>query len=129
MNAYVNEGHGHSHFTTTEQPGINHIPDLPTKQPNGLDLAGAAEPKKEIATVAWMIIIGDGLHNFIDGLAIGVSCSTSVLSGLSTSLAILCEELPHELGKTSRSFRAELHRSHQTLTERFLCDHSGVIKL
>ena len=61
-------------------------------------MASHKPEKKQIATVAWMIILGDGLHNFIDGLAIGVSCSTSVLSGLSVSLAIVCEELPHELG-------------------------------
>ena len=29
--------------------------------------------KKKIAPVAWMIIIGDALLNFIDGLAIGAS--------------------------------------------------------
>lgn len=52
-----------------------------------------------IAPVAWMIVIGDAVHNFIDGLAIGAAYSTSVYSGLSTSLAIFCEELPHELGK------------------------------
>ena len=55
--------------------------------------------KRKVAPVAWMIIIGDGLHNFIDGLAIGASYSSSTYVGLSTSLAIFCEELPHELGK------------------------------
>ena len=54
---------------------------------------------KKVAPVAWMIIIGDSLHNFIDGLAIGASYSSSTITGVSTSLAIFCEELPHELGK------------------------------
>ena len=54
--------------------------------------------KTTVAPVAWMIIIGDGLHNFIDGLAIGASFSSSTFIGVSTSLAIFCEELPHELG-------------------------------
>lgn len=55
---------------------------------------------ERVAPVAWMIILGDGLHNFIDGLAIGVSFTNNVVEGISTSLAILCEELPHELGKS-----------------------------
>uniref|UniRef100_A0A915I771 Uncharacterized protein n=1 Tax=Romanomermis culicivorax TaxID=13658 RepID=A0A915I771_ROMCU len=45
-----------------------------------------------------MIIFGDGLHNFIDGLSIGASFSTNILSGISISVAVLCEEFPHELG-------------------------------
>jgi len=60
--------------------------------------------KKRVAPVAWMIIIGDGLHNFIDGLAIGASFSSSTFVGVSTALAIFCEELPHELGKTTLLF-------------------------
>ncbi|KAA0718766.1 Zinc transporter ZIP6 [Triplophysa tibetana] len=40
-----------------------------------------------VATLAWMVIMGDGLHNFSDGLAIG-----------NTSVAVFCHELPHELG-------------------------------
>ncbi|CAG7785223.1 unnamed protein product [Allacma fusca] len=51
-----------------------------------------------IATVAWMIIFGDGLHNFIDGLSIGAAFNESILTGVSISVAVLCEELPHELG-------------------------------
>lgn len=61
--------------------------------------SGTSSPeKRKIAPVAWMIIIGDGLHNFIDGLAIGASFSSSTFVGVSTALAIFCEELPHELG-------------------------------
>ncbi|XP_043938881.1 metal cation symporter ZIP14 isoform X2 [Protopterus annectens] len=51
-----------------------------------------------IGTLAWMITLSDGLHNFIDGLAIGASFTVSVFQGISTSVAILCEEFPHELG-------------------------------
>lgn len=58
------------------------------------------EPVSNIKTVAWMITLSDGLHNFIDGLAIGASFTVSLLTGFSTSIAIVCEEFPHELGKT-----------------------------
>ncbi|XP_015920204.1 metal cation symporter ZIP14 [Parasteatoda tepidariorum] len=51
-----------------------------------------------IGTVAWMIIFGDGLHNFIDGLSIGAAFSESILAGVSISVAVICEEFPHELG-------------------------------
>lgn len=51
-----------------------------------------------IATVAWMIIFGDGFHNFIDGLSLGAAFNESIPTGISISVAVMCEELPHELG-------------------------------
>merc|ERR1712098_107973 len=58
----------------------------------------AGQGGSKIATVAWMIIFGDGIHNFIDGLSIGAAFSESILTGISVSLAVLAEEFPHELG-------------------------------
>ncbi|XP_048834159.1 zinc transporter ZIP10 [Brienomyrus brachyistius] len=51
-----------------------------------------------IASIAWMVIMGDGMHNFSDGLAIGAAFSANVTGGISTSVAVFCHELPHELG-------------------------------
>jgi len=68
------------------RPTVEGVRSLNTKSSN------------KIATVAWMIIFGDGIHNFIDGLSIGAAFSESILTGLSVSLAVLCEEFPHELG-------------------------------
>ncbi|XP_071504610.1 metal cation symporter ZIP8-like [Diadema antillarum] len=53
---------------------------------------------KGIHPVAVMVILGDTLHNFGDGLAIGAAFTVSLGAGLSTSIAVLCHELPHELG-------------------------------
>ncbi|MCP9259948.1 Zinc transporter ZIP12 [Dirofilaria immitis] len=51
-----------------------------------------------IRSAAFMIIFGDTIHNFIDGIAIGASFAISNQVGIATSIAVVCHELPHELG-------------------------------
>jgi len=51
-----------------------------------------------IKTVAWLVIIGDSIHNFIDGVSIGAGFVKDFRTGAVISLAIVCEEFPHELG-------------------------------
>lgn len=45
-----------------------------------------------------LIIIGDTLHNFIDGLAIGASFLVSPATGIVTAIAIAAHEIPQEIG-------------------------------
>ncbi|XP_015519951.1 zinc transporter foi isoform X1 [Neodiprion lecontei] len=53
---------------------------------------------ESMSSVAWMVIMGDGLHNFTDGMAIGAAFAANIPGGFSTAIAVLCHELPHELG-------------------------------
>jgi zinc and cadmium transporter len=45
-----------------------------------------------------LILIGDGVHNFVDGILIAVTFLTSVPLGIATSLAIVSHEVPQEVG-------------------------------
>ena len=47
--------------------------------------------------VAWLVLIGDGIHNFFDGVAIAASFLTSMEVGITTTLAIIVHEIPQEL--------------------------------
>ena len=55
--------------------------------------SGSIEP------IAWIILIGESLHNLLDGLSIGCAFSQGLVGGSSLSIAVLCDEFPHKLGK------------------------------
>jgi zinc and cadmium transporter len=45
-----------------------------------------------------MILISDGIHNFVDGLIVAASYMVSVEIGIATTLAIILHEIPQEIG-------------------------------
>lgn len=47
---------------------------------------------------AALILIGDGLHNFVDGVVIAAAFLASIPVGVTTALAVILHELPHEVG-------------------------------
>lgn len=51
-----------------------------------------------VKSVAPLIIVGDTLHNFIDGLAIGAAFLISPPVGIVTAIAIAAHEIPQEIG-------------------------------
>jgi zinc and cadmium transporter len=54
-------------------------------------------PAVERATAA-MLLWGDALHNFVDGLVLGVSFGVGPEVGLAASIAIFAHEVPQEIG-------------------------------
>ncbi len=51
-----------------------------------------------VHSFAYMNIIGDGVHNFIDGLIIAASFVADINLGIATTLAVALHEIPQELG-------------------------------
>ncbi|KAF6101137.1 solute carrier family 39 member 4 [Phyllostomus discolor] len=109
-------GHGgHSHGMSLQlaprelrqprQPHEGSRADLVAEESPELLNPGPRRLKPELRLLPYMITLGDGLHNFADGLALGAAFATSWKTGLATSLAVFCHEVPHELG----DFAALLH--------------------
>jgi zinc and cadmium transporter len=53
---------------------------------------------EHIHPVVAMNIIGDGVHNLIDGMLIAASYMVSIPIGITTTVAILLHEIPQEIG-------------------------------
>jgi len=47
---------------------------------------------------AYLNVLGDGIHNFIDGMIIAASFNLDFSVGLATTIAVIFHELPQEMG-------------------------------
>ena len=54
--------------------------------------------KQHIHPFAYTIIIGDALHNIVDGMIIAASFIVNVPLGIATTLAVVFHEIPQEIG-------------------------------
>jgi len=52
----------------------------------------------EVHSFAYMNLVGDGIHNFIDGLIIAGSFVVNTTLGFATTFAIAMHEIPQEIG-------------------------------
>lgn len=89
-----NNVEGKSHEHAVEEDTRSHVLDFS----HGHSHSRCKTMPQTVAAIAWMVILGDGIHNFSDGLAIGAAFSNSITGGISTSIAVFCHELPHEIG-------------------------------
>lgn len=52
----------------------------------------------DVHTFTYLNLIGDGVHNFTDGLIIAASFMTDLKLGIVTTLAVIFHEIPQEIG-------------------------------
>jgi zinc and cadmium transporter len=62
-----------------------------------------------------LILIGDSLHNFVDGVAIAVAFASSVPLGIATSVAVIAHEVPQEVGDFAILLESGFSRSRALL--------------
>ena len=54
--------------------------------------------EKDRRAFTYMILYGDSVHNFIDGIVIASSYMISPAVGFASTLAVILHEIPHEIG-------------------------------
>lgn len=62
------------------------------------DLQEVPGNRRTASHLGQLVLISDGLHNFIDGIIIGASYLVSIEVGIATTLAVILHEIPQEIG-------------------------------
>lgn len=93
-------GHDHSHQESKSIEKKKKGKQTPKKVEDNVDtLLGTDDSvEKRYKSFAVISIAGDFIHNFTDGLSIGVSYVADYKMGLITTMAMFFHEIPHEVG-------------------------------
>lgn len=99
------DGHEHVYPAVASNPEVAAQADEKAEEKKD-DPAGDVTDPAKIHAFGILNLVGDGLHNLIDGLALGASFAGSTTLGLTTAIAIIFHEVPQELGDFSVLLRA-----------------------
>jgi len=77
-------------------------------------------------STAPLVLFGDAAHNFLDGAVIAAAAMTSVPLAVSTAIAVLAHEIPHEVGDFAILLHAGYSRS-RALLANAMAALSGVL--
>lgn len=105
-------GHTHEHGNSPDTPAVasttatskddsslrQRKPDAASKASDVANAARKEDPKPSVKLSAYLNIIADFTHNITDGLAMSSSFYASPTIGATTTLAVFCHEIPHEVG-------------------------------
>jgi len=66
--------------------------------------------KCKVHAYSYMVLFGDGIHNFIDGLVIAAAFLTDFRLGVAASIAIIGHEIPQEIGDFAVLLHGEMKK-------------------
>jgi zinc and cadmium transporter len=70
-----------------------------------------SEHDESIHSYTYLSLIGDGLHNFVDGMIIAGAFLVDTTLGLATALAVIFHEIPEEIGNFAVLIHGGLKKS------------------
>jgi len=79
------EVHGSTSVAGGRMPGVTHL--------HAHDLT-----QQRASAAGYLIVIGDGVHNFVDGVLIAAAFLTDLHLGIVTAVAVAAHEIPQEVG-------------------------------
>jgi zinc and cadmium transporter len=107
--AHGEEAHPHLPHAPAPGPGTGRERAVAAPRPIPASAtAPAPNEQNRIAAFAWTNLVGDGLHNFVDGTLIAASFYVSPGLGVATTVAVAAHEIPQELGDFAVLLRAGL---------------------
>lgn len=90
----------HCHTDDCDVHGGAHVPDV---------------DRARHAATGNLILIGDGIHNMVDGVLIAAAFLTDIHLGIITSIAVIAHEIPQELGDFAILLHSGFSRSRALL--------------
>jgi zinc and cadmium transporter len=104
--------HSHEHEDPVADPDDAHAHDRP--RPSGFDAHGHSHSHghnhSHDGASGVLVLIGDSIHNALDGILIAAAFLTSVPLGLVTTLAVAAHEIPHRVGDFALLLHAGMSR-------------------